>query len=446
MEKDSIFHDRYVLVRLLGRGNFSEVWLAKDNKTDIEVALKVYAPATGLDDAGLNVLAREFALVVNANHKNLLKPLYYDSYERRPYLVLPFCRQGSIMNKLGSMTEPEAWTLLRDAACGLAWLHDMTPPIIHQDIKPDNILIGDNGNYMITDFGVSIHVKSTLRKSVSDAFASAGTVAYMAPERFSKNNEPIMANDVYSLGATVYEMLTGVTPFGESGGLLQMKGAEIPALPDKFSPQLNRVIESCMASDSWLRPTAATLESYAQQALDGKNIVFENGKNAFWSRYSKIIISAAVVAVLAVVSVTYMAITSSRKTERQYAMAVAHNDSILLSVETMIDEASRLESLGDGYNEGYERDYIKSLLTLSDAMRLSQDTLLSQPIPHFADVRSDIIFRADRLKHKMEKVAEELHRKADFFKDDEYIYSDFIRRADNVNAALDTAAVYIPIP
>ena len=84
MEEHKLFHERYFLERLLGRGNFSEVWLAKDTKTDIEVALKIYAPATGLDDAGLNVFAREFSLVVNANHKNLLKPLYYDSYERKP--------------------------------------------------------------------------------------------------------------------------------------------------------------------------------------------------------------------------------------------------------------------------------------------------------------------------------------------------------------------------
>jgi len=71
MEENKLFHDRYFLERLLGRGNFSEVWLAKDTKTNIPVALKIYAPATGLDDQGLNVFAREFSLVVNAGRTSM---------------------------------------------------------------------------------------------------------------------------------------------------------------------------------------------------------------------------------------------------------------------------------------------------------------------------------------------------------------------------------------
>ena len=88
MEEQHIFHERYQLKRLLGRGNFSEVWLAEDIKTKTNVALKVYAPATGLDDTGLDVFAREFAIVINANHENILRPMHYDVYDRKPYLVL----------------------------------------------------------------------------------------------------------------------------------------------------------------------------------------------------------------------------------------------------------------------------------------------------------------------------------------------------------------------
>ncbi len=275
MEQNNLFHDRYFLERLLGRGNFSEVWLAKDIKTDIEVALKIYAPATGLDDHGMNVLSREFAIVVAANQKNLLKPLYYDSYERKPYLVLPYCKNGTIQRLIGKFTEDDAWHLFHDVAAGLAYLHSMNPTLIHQDIKPDNIMIGDNGSYMITDFGVSAHAKSTLRKSLSTQFASAGTTAYMAPERFSKDNTPIKANDIWSLGAMVYEMLTGDVPFSSGtqieGGILQKNGAEIPDLPASFSPELNQMIQMCLEEDPWNRPTAEQIVDYAQIAIDGGN-------------------------------------------------------------------------------------------------------------------------------------------------------------------------------
>ena len=286
MEGNKLFHDRYFLERLLGRGNFSEVWLAKDTKTDIQVALKIYAPATGLDDAGLNVFAREFSLVVNANHKNLLKPLYYDSCDRKPYLVLPYCKQGSIMKQVGKFTEQEAWKLIRDVASGLAWLHGMNPPVIHQDIKPDNIMIGEKGDFMITDFGVSSHLKSTLRKSLSSAFSSAGTIAYMAPERFGKDNTPIMANDIYSLGATAFEMLAGDTPFGDDGGLVQKKGAEVPELQGDFSVQLKKVIAKCLRTNPWERPTAEQLEIYASAGMRGETIRFIDEKTFFQKHIS----------------------------------------------------------------------------------------------------------------------------------------------------------------
>lgn len=305
MESHNLFDDRYFLERLLGRGNFSEVWLAKDIKTDIQVALKIYAPATGLDDHGMNVLSREFAIVVNANQKNLLKPLYYDSYERKPYLVLPYCKNGSILKQVGQFTETNAWQLLHDVAAGLAFLHSMNPVLIHQDIKPDNIMIGDNGAYMITDFGVSAHAKSTLRKSMSSAFASAGTTAYMAPERYSKDNAPVKANDIWSLGAMTYEMLVGDVPFtspsGIEGGLLQKQGAEIPNLPSHFSPQLNHLIQLCLSEQPWDRPTAEQVVEWTQIALDGGNPF--PAPDPWYVRHKSILVALSLIIVLSVIAV-----------------------------------------------------------------------------------------------------------------------------------------------
>ncbi len=272
-----IFDGRYIQEQLLGRGAFSEVWKVKDQQTGVTLALKIYNPTTGIDEDGNEMLTHEFALMVNANQKNLLHPLFFDSCGNRPYLILPFCEKGNIGKMIGKMSEDEAWKLLRDCASALAYLHEMNPPILHQDIKPANILLNDNGDYMLTDFGVSTQVKQSLsRVSHEDqALLSAGTISYMAPERFSRNNLPVMANDIYSLGSTVFEMVSGELPFGVDGGLLQKKGAEIPELPGNYSPLLKKTLDDCLKEEPWNRPTASKLEEIANKALQDPNSRYE---------------------------------------------------------------------------------------------------------------------------------------------------------------------------
>lgn len=271
MEKGQSVANRYLLLRQLGRGGFSEVWLAEDQVTHVEVAIKVYAPGTGLDNAGISMFTQEFSLVFDMNHTNLLHPTYFDCWERMPYLIMPLCKNGSAFKYLtpgNNISEEEAWKLLRDVAEGLAYLHGKNPPVIHQDIKPDNILISDEGIYMITDFGISSRVRSTLRKSQAMK-SSGGTLAYMGPERFSQNPTPIMASDVWSLGAMMFELLTGQPPFGEHGGLLQKSGADMPLINADYSQPLKDIIYKCLATNTWDRPTAKQAGEYASLHLMG---------------------------------------------------------------------------------------------------------------------------------------------------------------------------------
>ena len=68
---------------------------------------------------------------------------------------MPYCSNGSSATLIGKMSEKQIWHFIRDVSCGLMFLHSQNPPIIHQDIKPDNILIGDDGKFIISDFGIS---------------------------------------------------------------------------------------------------------------------------------------------------------------------------------------------------------------------------------------------------------------------------------------------------
>ena len=266
-----LFADRYKLIRQLGRGGFAEVWLAEDNMTTVKVAVKVYAPGTGLDDNGIKIFTQEFSMVFDMNHTNLLRPTHFDCWERMPYLIMPLIKNGSAFKYIAegkNMPEEECWKMFHDVAAGLAYLHEKTPPLIHQDIKPDNILIDDEGRYLITDFGISARVRSTIRGAQAQE-QSGGTLAYMGPERFSTNPKPIMASDVWSLGAMMYELMTGMPPFGNHGGLLEKNGAEIPLIEGDYSQELKDLVSSCLAKETWDRPSASKIEEMTYNKLHG---------------------------------------------------------------------------------------------------------------------------------------------------------------------------------
>jgi serine/threonine protein kinase len=261
LEENGLFgeHSRYRLIRLLGCGGFSEVWLAEDTQTGLTVALKVYAPGKGLDENGVTQFRKEFKMVFNLNHPNLLRPSHYDVYERMPYLIMPYCEQGSSIKLIGKIDEKTAWQFLHDVASGLAYLNGQKTPVIHQDIKPHNVLIDNNNTFVIADFGISSEARSTLRQSMKSDNQGTGTMAYMAPERFGGLGEPIFASDIWSLGASLFEMMTGELPFGEHGGLAQNRGAKIPRINGDWSDELKKMVNGCLQKDTWKRPKAQNI-------------------------------------------------------------------------------------------------------------------------------------------------------------------------------------------
>ena len=265
LQQDMKFADRYELKRLIGRGGFSEVWLAEDSLTGLQVALKVYAPGGGMDNDGLKIFGQELAGVYNLNHSNLLRPQHMDQWENMPYLIMAYCEKGSLTKQIGQLSEQQVWQVIHDVAAGLEYLHGKD--IVHQDIKPDNILVDANDTYLITDFGISSKARTTLRRSAIGGALSGGTMAYMGPERFSKQPAPTKASDIWSLGAMIYEVLDERLPFGEMGGGMQKGGAEIPEIEAPVSDSLKQTIYAMLAKETWDRPQAEKLVIIATAAL-----------------------------------------------------------------------------------------------------------------------------------------------------------------------------------
>lgn len=258
--------DRYTLKEFKGSGSFGEVWLAHDEVLDSDVAIKIYI---SLDPRGVEEFKSEYITTQGISHPNLLTTTYFDVWEQRPYLVMKYCAKGSSTSLSGKMDEYDLWQFIHDVAAGLKYLHNMPEPIIHQDIKPDNILVDDTNKYLITDFGISKKIRSTMRKQSKRA-VGAGATAYMGPERFDADPSPVKASDIWSLGVSIYELATGELPFSGLGGGMQKNGAEMPSLDNKWSKDLNMVMQSCLAKETWDRPTASQLEEYSEAILKGQ--------------------------------------------------------------------------------------------------------------------------------------------------------------------------------
>ena len=275
LKVNDLFALNYRLVKRLGSGGFSEVWLARNEEAGIQQVLKIY---TGVGREGVEIFRSEFARVYNLNHPRILKTTRFSVYNELPYLVMPYYHKGSVLKLINTFTERELAIVIKDVGGALAYIHSPDYEMVHKDIKPDNIIIDNDNHYLLSDFGISTQLRKELRsfadekKELASSGAGITPMAYRAPEYFDALNsglDPIIASDIWAFGATLYEMATGIQPFGHMGGSVQHGNQPIPPdLPSKFSEGFNEVIKSCMAKEPWDRPSAKELKRMATHFLN----------------------------------------------------------------------------------------------------------------------------------------------------------------------------------
>lgn len=317
--------NHYQLLERIGGGGFSEVWLAKDLRSQVQVALKVYSSVQEMDEEGIKMFRKEFSLVCNLNHTNILKPFTFDIYKGCPYIVLPYCEKGSMAKYVGKLQEEKLWDFAGQVAAGLAYMHKHQ--IIHQDIKPGNVLINADGQLMITDFGISTGVRKTMRRSKnSDDSARDGTIAYMSYECLRDNPVNVMARDIWALGASLYELATGNVPFGDYGGLTQKaKGNSVSMTSVRISSELKSLIKKCLSLEPWDRPSAE----------DVVNMVASHKSGA--KKHLKISVKKILLPVLGITAVICTIVFFPKMTENTHkpdltaAANINPNDSVFLN-------------------------------------------------------------------------------------------------------------------
>ncbi len=203
--------DRYAIERQLGSGGMATVYLAEDLKHRRKVAVKVLRPELAAI-LGAERFLHEIEVTANLQHPNIL-PLY-DSGEADSFLfyVMPFIEGESLREKLNrekQLAIDESVSIAQDVAAALHFAHGRG--VVHRDIKPENILLQD-GRPVVADFGIALAVTQAGGSRITETGLSLGTPQYMSPEQATGERELDARSDVYSLGATLYEMLTGDPP------------------------------------------------------------------------------------------------------------------------------------------------------------------------------------------------------------------------------------------
>ncbi|MFO1019791.1 MAG: serine/threonine-protein kinase [Planctomycetales bacterium] len=271
---------KYQIRCQLGEGGMGAVYLGFDPLIEREVAIKILSPEVGNSSEILQRFLGEARAIGRLNHPNVVSIYEIDRWNEQYYLVMELLSGGSLahrVNKSGPLPWEVACRMVSQAAAGLGAAH--AAGMIHRDIKPENLMLNRDDQVKVVDFGLSKlvdHIQDT-RTAVTRAGQILGTPQYMSPEQFEAV-ELDARTDIYSLGATLFRLLTARFPFQECASIVQVMTAHLtkpcpdPAqYAEKLPPECHRIVARAMAKrpqDRYQRAEdmAADLDKLIQSA------------------------------------------------------------------------------------------------------------------------------------------------------------------------------------
>ena len=210
LSNGQIIGGRYKIVKSIGEGGMANVYLAEDTILDRKVAIKVLRGDLADDEKFIRRFQREAQSVANLSHPNIVEVYDVEEEEGQHYIVMEYIEGKTLkqlLQKRGALTLSEVIDIMLQLTDGLAHAHEAY--IIHRDIKPQNIMIQDDGLVKITDFGIAMALNAT---QLTQTNSVMGSVHYLPPEQANGKGSTIKS-DIYSLGILMYELLTGSVPF-----------------------------------------------------------------------------------------------------------------------------------------------------------------------------------------------------------------------------------------
>lgn len=286
LSKGQKINDRYEIIKTIGEGGMANVYLANDTILERNVAIKVLRGDLSSDEKFIRRFKREALSVSNLSHPNIVEVYDVGEEDGNYYIVMEYIEGKTLkqlLQKRGALTLTEVLDIMSQLTDGLAHAHEAY--IIHRDIKPQNIMIEDNGLVKITDFGIATAINST---QLTQTNSVMGSVHYLPPEQANGKGATIKS-DIYSLGILMYELLTGSVPFkGDTAVEIALKHMKekMPSVR-KQNPTIPQSVENIILKATAKNPKNrydSVREMYAdlQTAMDRPNekrLVYEYPEN-----------------------------------------------------------------------------------------------------------------------------------------------------------------------
>jgi serine/threonine protein kinase len=251
----------YDLLEKIAEGGMGAIYRGRHRDSGQVVAIKIMPAHMAANPVLLSRFEQEFRAASRLDHPNIVRAIDYNDSGTTPYLVMEFVDGESLGAKIereGRLPEAEAIRIIAQVAQGLHRAHKQG--LIHRDVKPDNILLTQDGVAKLADLGLVKEAESDL--NLTKTGRGLGTPHFMAPEQFRNAKNADIRCDIYSLGATLYQMVTGELPFRSSGPLdAWMKKIQNDlTAPRKIVPDLSERIDwailRAMSADPEKRPTS----------------------------------------------------------------------------------------------------------------------------------------------------------------------------------------------
>ena len=248
----SIFAGRYQIIEELGKGGMGRVYKVLDKDINEKVALKLLKPEIASDEKTIERFRNELKLARKVAHKNVCRMFDLGKEKGTHYITMEFVPGEDLKSsiiRMGPVTVGKTIAVAKQVCEGLAEAHRLG--VVHRDLKPQNIMVDQEGNARIMDFGIARSVRG---KGITGASVMIGTPEYMSPEQV-EGKETDQRSDIYSLGVILYEMITGRVPFeGDTPFTIGVKHkSELPQDPKELNAQLpedlSQVILRCLEKD-----------------------------------------------------------------------------------------------------------------------------------------------------------------------------------------------------